>query len=471
MRNLFRFYYYCSYLVFRVCEGVVRLLPLDVAFVLGQGAGEIAYHLLPKRRALALNNLRLAFGHEKSEAELRDLNRAHFRTLGANLLSGLKCSTMPHDKIWERVEVEVPYESGPGWIALLSHLGNWEIFSHLGSRSPEYRYGAIYQSLANPFVDAYLVEQRKRSGITLFDRRRDMLRCVRFVREGGVLGLLVDQGAGYAGVWMPLFGRLTSSSTFAAMLAIRTGLPFVPLSMETCGRARWRMRIGKAIFPEQDDPELLTTRINRELEEQIRSSPADWLWAHNRWKALRPHVLFALDKRRVFLPPGSDAASLDPYRILIVSPRSRENAAAAQPAARAIKRGRPDTWVAVLALSSTAAEWRNGGAADQVIEWSEDDSIPALARKIREVARFNVAVFFEPSWKTAAAVRLADVGLRVGRRDGSISKLYNQHPTRPTRATNATEAYLEIAQSIGAEINHPDVPPPQNFSTTPATVA
>jgi lauroyl/myristoyl acyltransferase len=470
MRQLFRFYYYCSYLVFRLCEGAVRLLPLDVAFVVGQGAGEIAYHILPKRRALALNNLRLAFGREKSDAELRQLNRKHFQTLGANLLSGLKCSTMPHDKIWERVEAEVPYESGPGWIALLSHLGNWEIFSHLGGRYPEYRYGAIYQSLSNPFVDAYLVEQRKRSGITLFDRRRDMLRCVRFVREGGVLGLLVDQGAGYAGVWMPLFGRLTSSSTFAAMLAIRTGLPFLPLSIETCGRARWRMRIGKAILPGDDDPELLTARINQELEDAIRSSPADWLWAHNRWKALRPHVLFALDRRRVFLPPGYDAASLDPYRILIVSPDSPENAAAAQPAARAIKRGRPDTWVAVLAQAATTSEWHNGGAVDHVIEWTEDDSFLTLARKIRDAARFNVAIFFEPSWKTATAVRLADVGLRVGRRGGLISKLYNQHPKRPTLAANASEAYLEIAQSIGAEINHPDVPLRQN-SVAPASAA
>jgi KDO2-lipid IV(A) lauroyltransferase len=458
MRKPFRFFHFASYLVFRACEGAVRLLPLDWAFLLGQGAGELAYRVLRKRRAVALANLRLAFGAEKSEAELRALNREHFQLLAANLVAGLKCSTMPHDKIWERVTANVPAPEDRlkiGWIALISHIGNWELFSHLGEKYREYRFGAIYQGLANPYIDAHLTGARMRSGITLFDRRREMLRSVKFLREGGVVGVLVDQGAGYAGLWTPLFGRLTSSSTFTAMLSIRTGLPVVPLSINTCGRARWRLTISDPVFPEHDDPEAMTAQINRLLEEQIRASPADWLWSHNRWKPLRPHVLFALDQRRVFFPPDCGAESVDPFRILLVPPSSAETALAAVPAIRAIKAGRPDNWVAALSTTATAGMWRDLPAVDHVVEWSGRDSIFALAGMIREAARFDVAIFLDRSWKPAAAVRLAGIPIRVGRPGGIVGRLFNQYPASIRPDISAVDDYLQIARSVGADINQP----------------
>src|SRR6185503_1583696 len=111
-------------------------------------------------------------------------------------------------------------------------------------------------------------------------------------------------------------------------LALRTGLPLVPISINTCGRARWKMTIAEPVYPAGEDVEFLTAHINRLLEQQIRTAPADWLWPHNRWKALRPHFLFARDQRPVFFPPDFDRLKLAPFHILIVSPETREDAEA-----------------------------------------------------------------------------------------------------------------------------------------------
>ena len=137
MQLAVRVWHYCSYLVLRLCEGLIALLPIDGAFVLGKIGGELMYRFLRKRRAMALANLRLAFSAEMSETQLQALNRKHFQLLGANFLAGLKASTMPSEKIWERVTADIPKERPRiGWLALISHLGSWELFSHLAERIP-----------------------------------------------------------------------------------------------------------------------------------------------------------------------------------------------------------------------------------------------------------------------------------------------------------------------------------------------
>src|SRR5437870_10420358 len=448
-----RSWYYCSYVALRLCEGLIRLLPLDGAFVIGEIGGELVYRSLWKRRAMALANLRAALGAEMSAEQLRALNRKHFQLLGANFLAGLKASTMPSEKIWERVTANVPEERPRiGWLALISHLSCWELFSHLGERIPEYRFGAVYRRLYNPYLDRRLRKMRAKSGTTLFDRHNDLLKCVRFLREGGVVGMLIDQGAGRAGLWTPLFGRLASSSTLAATLSIHTGAPVVPIAIETCGRARWKIIVSDPVFP-PEDPELFTARINRLLEEMIRHSPADWLWAHNRWKPNRPALLFTRDqRRRVFLPPDFDRTKLVPFRILIVSPNTREAATATLAGVRAIQRGRPDAWLAVLTPSEFTEIWRDTSEINRIIEFGSE-SVFALASKIRRAAEFDAAIFFSPTWKTALAVWRAGIPIRVARRCGVMSFLFNLYPQRPKDISDPIRLNLRLAKSIGANID------------------
>ena len=454
MQLALRVWHYCSYIALRLCEELIGLLPLDCAFVLGKIGGELMYRLLRKRRAMALANLRLAFGAEMSETQLHTLNRKHFQLLGANFLAGLKASTMPSEKIWERVTGDVPKQRPHiGWLALISHQGSWELFSHLAEKIPEYRFGAVYRRLYNPYLDRHLRKTRAKSGTSLFDRYEDLLKCVRFLREGGAVGILIDQRAGRAGLWVPLFDRLASSSTLAATLSIRTGAPALPIAIETCGRARWKIIFCDPVFPPEDgDTELFTARINRLLEDMIRRSPADWLWAHNRWKPNQPALLFTRDqRRRFFLPPDFDHTKLVPFRILIVSPNTREAAAATLPAVRAIQQGRPDAWLAVLTPRNFAEIWRDTSEISRTMEFDSESAFD-LASKIRHTDKFDAAIFFLPGWKTALAVWLAGIPIRVARRCGAMSFLFNLHPQRPKDISDPVRLNLRLAKSIGANI-------------------
>jgi ADP-heptose:LPS heptosyltransferase len=164
-------------------------------------------------------------------------------------------------------------------------------------------------------------------------------------------------------------------------------------------------------------------------------------------------LLFTRDqRRRVFLPPDFDPTRLVPFRILIVSPTTREAATATLPAVHAIQRGRPDTWLAALTPGDFAEIWRHTSEINGTIEFG-GESIFALASKIRHTAEFDAAIFFSPDWKTALAVWRAGIPIRVARRCGLMSVLFNLHPQRPKDISDPIRLNLRLAKSIGANID------------------
>ena len=119
---------------------------------------------------------------------------------------------------------------------------------------------------------------------------------------------------------MPFFNRLCSTSPLAATLAIRANAAVIPSAVYTSGFARWRVVVEEEIPYDPANPERLTADINAVLERQVRQSPADWFWVHNRWKTPWPHLLLGKQKRGIYLPPGTEASQLFPYRFVVRSP-------------------------------------------------------------------------------------------------------------------------------------------------------
>src|SRR5271169_2439360 len=75
-------------------------------------------------------------------------------------------------------------------------------------------------------------------------RTEGLHRGVTVLRNGGMLGVLIDQHAGDKGVWTPFFGRLASTTPFPAVLAKKTGAALMPVSIVTSGIARWRVEVS-----------------------------------------------------------------------------------------------------------------------------------------------------------------------------------------------------------------------------------
>lgn len=340
-------------------------MPVGWGFRAGAWIGAAVWLAVPRWRRRALENLERAYGVEYGAPALRRIGLESFRRVGANLGSAARLSQMNAGEVARVVDVVIPesvqrrrVERREGWVAAISHLGNWELYGQLAAVVPDYPIGAVYQPLANAGIDADIRAAREKKGCRMFDRRTEMVAAANFVRGGGALGVLVDQYAGAEGVWVPFFGRLASFSPFAGTLAEKLGCAVVPVSVTTVGVARWRLEVEEPIEAMGRPVEDITVEIAARLEAKVRAAPEDWLWAHARWKSPRPGFLLA--GRRVI------ATGLrEPFRILVRVPEDFMAALAAVPAIRAVAMGRPDAHVTVVCGAATVGMWE--GVAARVV--------------------------------------------------------------------------------------------------------
>ncbi len=474
---------------YRALAAVVRSLPLAAGFRLGETLGAVAWFITGKYRRLALHNLAIAFGREKSARELAAIGRAHFRMLGGNLFASLKLPTLSRAELEAVITVDglnhmdAQLVKKGGFVFVISHLGNWELFAQLTPFLFQCQVGTIYQALGNPLIDADVRRDRSRLGLALFERKEGFSKAAAFLRSGGAVGVLIDQHAGDAGLWCPFFGRLASTTTLAATLAQRSGAVLIAAAVHTDGPGRWRVLLQPEALPKQDGIDVVTARLNQILEEQIRMQPEDWFWVHDRWKLPRPKFLLATYKRGVAYPPGFEPNALQPLRLLIRASNWLGDAVMSVPAVRAIKQGRPDAHVTILTPAKLADFWQAIPAVDAVITIEPRDTVFGVAKRLRssranarsaeverpgsidvdrrstKAAEFDAAIIFPNSLRTALEVWLAGIPRRVGypghRRSWLLNQIYREKKSKkqPRKAPpHQVEHYLALARFIGARL-------------------
>jgi lipopolysaccharide heptosyltransferase II len=390
------------------------------------------------------------------------LARRNFQRLSTNLLSSIKLSAALFETLKKRIVIENfevldrHLRAGRPVVLVLSHLGNWELIAQIVPRLLHgFRISTVYQKLENRFIDQYVHRLRAHTGAELFDRKEGFQKPIELLRAGGLIGILSDQHAGDHGLWVPLFGRLASTSPLPALLAKRTNAVIVAAALYTDGVARWRLVVEPALDTKNESVESLTFKTNEIIAQQVRRAPEDWFWLHNRWKTPCPNFLLARYKRGVYLPATIPAKDLQPFRILIRASNWLGDSVISVPAVRAIKTGRPDAHITIAAPKKIAAIWKLVPEVDEIIPLP-NRGLFATVRAIRRQPRFDVAVVFPNSLRSALEVWLSGIPRRVGYRGHSRKWLLNQIVPENERVgppEHQAFHYLRIAKNLGAEIS------------------
>src|ERR1039458_1388622 len=216
------------YNVARAFVACLQALPLMWVARLGRLLGGLAYWMDARHRRVALSNLTMCFGREKSPAEVRALARENFRRIGESFACSIKTAAMSFDDVRARVEfvgdpriVSPPPDRKPqGVVAAIGHFGNFELYARFGQFAPAYKCATTYRGLRQASLNRLLQSLRERSGCLFFERRFDARPLKAFMNQPGViLGLLSDQSAG--SVRMPFLGHDCSTTAAPAIFALR----------------------------------------------------------------------------------------------------------------------------------------------------------------------------------------------------------------------------------------------------------
>ncbi|MCX6877015.1 MAG: lipid A biosynthesis acyltransferase [Verrucomicrobia bacterium] len=294
-------------------EHALGWLPGPVVFRLGELLGGITWQVLPQRRKTVLRNLRIAFCGEHDPPALRRMAQATFRRTGANLFSAARTARLAPDQLGSVIHIENlellehALAGGNGVVLLLSHMGNWELLSRIVHLFPQgSRAGAFYRPLNNPMLDEAVLTRRQADGTRMFSKRDNPHLVARFLREGGIVGILADQRVGPQGEMVRFFGRLTRASPLPSLLARRAKSSVLALSLTTVAPGRWSARfvpVGRS----RSTAECMLT-----LEQAMKASPVDVFWFQERWKVYldRNHTI------RDWLGPESHGSGR-PHRALL----------------------------------------------------------------------------------------------------------------------------------------------------------
>jgi lauroyl/myristoyl acyltransferase len=281
-------------LLARALIALIQALPLDFVARLGRAGGALAFRIDARHRRVALANLELVFGREKSAAELHAIAQENFRRLGENYVCAVKTAAMSREAMasrleWTGLREAIPAD-GRSVIAAIGHFGNFELYARVQEQIPDWTTATTYRALRQPALNRIFLGLRERSGMKFFERRTEAEQLRRALNGGHVvLGLLSDQHAGDRGLWLPFLGHDCSCNAGCAVFALRYDAHLCSAICYRVGLARWRIEMGPRI-PTHDavgaprSVEELTREVNSALEAGIRRDPANWFWVHRRWK-------------------------------------------------------------------------------------------------------------------------------------------------------------------------------------------
>ncbi|MEM6701456.1 MAG: lysophospholipid acyltransferase family protein [Acidobacteriota bacterium] len=296
---------------------LLRSLPESAGRALGRFLGGLFYTVSGSRRKTALGNLEIAFPEFDAD-QRRRVARQSFRGFGDALLSTLASSNLSGEDFEKRWVVEGwenfsrVAERGRGLILLSAHIGTWEIAAYPAPLRG-YPTHAIGRPPDNPYLLEEMVAMRCRFGNQMIAKKGAARAMLRRLREGGTVGILIDQRAKLReGELLPFFGQPARTSTLVARMSRKTGAAVVPVFSWRLDDGRWLVRYGEPVEPFEVEPHrgdadcvdpegvamercdaapceeaavmALTQRYLDVTEAVIREQPQRWLWMHDRWR-------------------------------------------------------------------------------------------------------------------------------------------------------------------------------------------
>ncbi|MEI7998654.1 MAG: lysophospholipid acyltransferase family protein [Candidatus Omnitrophota bacterium] len=276
-----------NFYLYKIAVFLVRHLPRSINYALAVFLADCQYLLSSNDREAVSKNLKVILNTNKVPSLMV---REVFRNFGKYLVDFFTMTkSLNKDFIKDSVEITgVEYinealHQGKGGIILSAHLGNWEmggsVLSFLG-----YPLSVVALAHKDDRVNALFNSQREFFGTTVIQTNVAIRRCLEHLNRNRLVAILADRDFGHHGLTMDFLGRKALIPQGAAMFALKTGAPIIPVFFLRTAEDKFRFIIQKPIYPplkenkriETQEVEGFTKKFLYLIEEQIRQNPSQW---------------------------------------------------------------------------------------------------------------------------------------------------------------------------------------------------
>ncbi|MFA6320433.1 MAG: lysophospholipid acyltransferase family protein [Candidatus Omnitrophota bacterium] len=285
---------YFIYYIGRAVAFVFTIIPLKVGLAIASGVGSFVFYILPRYRNLTIENLKTAFGNEKSDKELEDIAKRVFQNLGKNaveLVNLPKFNKARMDKFVRfrnRERLDKAYEKGKGIIVLTAHFGSWELMA-AALRENNCPGVTIGRRIYFKKYDDFLNKLRRSRDVEVIYRDESPRKMLRTLKQNWIVGIVADQDVDSVdGVFVNFFGHQAYTPSGPVVLARASGAVLLPVFI---------IREGDWHTIAIEEPVELADTGNKEadlisntqkwsnvVESYVRKYPDQWVWMHRRWK-------------------------------------------------------------------------------------------------------------------------------------------------------------------------------------------
>lgn len=284
-------------------------LPLKFHYFMGDILSWIAEKLLRYRTDVVWINISRSFPEMKYK-ELKQVYRDFYRHFGEIFAETIWFAAATYKRLFKSgiVTVTNPEEindiflSTPSMTVLSTHCGNWELMGgFLGYRTSsgvkvaieEKQIQVVYKKLSSPVSDEVFRRNRvaalEEVGTSCEIESSNILRQTLKQKDERKVYIYPTDQAPYRKAGKHPIGEFMSQPTNVMLgsvgVACKLSHSVMYMKMKRVERGRYEMTlIPICRDASQLTPEELMRKYYDLLEEEIRETPANWLWTHKRWK-------------------------------------------------------------------------------------------------------------------------------------------------------------------------------------------
>lgn len=253
-----------------------------------------------RRRRIMLARMRDVLDPKLTDAELLQIQRDAFLSMGRLIAEFLQLAWMSPEQVcremhYEGLEhVERAAATGKGILFITAHFGNWELLgARMAHERPDKNFYVVAQTQRDEELTRLVDRVRERQHMHVIARGNAARDVLRALREGHLVGILMDIDAKDNGIIVDFLGKPASTTTGPVAFALRTGA-------EVITAFDYRLpdgtHVGRILPPvemtvtgdREVDMRENTIRLNDIISAQIRTRPDLWMWSPDRWRSTDP---------------------------------------------------------------------------------------------------------------------------------------------------------------------------------------